>query len=80
MNVAPHGLGPVGRAHSLFPLRLPGRSRPEVRGERVGQSVGDVPDKFVPPFPYYAHGIIHGYFVERVGGVYLVLAIGFFLI
>ena len=47
LNVLADRLVAVGRVLSLGPLRLPTAGGPQVRGERIGQRMGDVPDQFV---------------------------------
>jgi len=68
VDVFVHGALSVGGLWAFLKLGLPTRGRSEIGGERVGLSVGDVPDELVFLIPHNAHGIIHLDFVEGVGG------------
>lgn len=68
LDVAAHSRAAVVGLQRMAKLRLPAARRPEVRGKRVGQGMGDVPDQFPLPIPYHPHRVIHLDLVEGVAG------------
>ena len=76
MNVIPDRTFAIQRAGTLAVNILPGRGSPEIRGKRIGQTVGNVPNQLVLASADHAHRVVHGNFVERVRGGHLIPALG----
>ncbi len=59
---------------------LPGRAFPKVSGEWILLLISEVPYQFISSLADDAHRVIHGHFVEGMGGVHFVPACGIFLV
>ena len=74
VDVGVDGAPAIVGVRAFFPLRLPGGGGPEVGGEGIGLTIGDVPDELVVTVANNTHGVIHLDLVEGVGGSDLVPA------